>query len=43
MTFLYTNNELSGRNIMKATPFILHQNNKIPGNKMNQDSEKSVQ
>ena len=42
VAFLYTNNELSERDIKKKSHLQLHQNNKIPGNKFNQGGERPV-
>ena len=40
--FLYTNNELSEREIKKTNPLQLQKNNKIPRNKSNQGRKRLV-
>ena len=43
VAFLYTNNEVTEREIKESIPFTVAQkNNKIPRNKSNQRGEKSI-
>ena len=42
VAFLYTNNEVTEREIKELIPFIVAQNHKIPSNKSNQRGEKSI-